>query len=199
MNSPDEAFTYAEDWHDELRFVRDPISLDEARHRFVHGPQFVVVPGTGWLDDFDRAEDAQREGRVLPVAPYALYVNPLADASADLDDTRTTLYIEANFFDLHTGSLRMVYGWKRLVDRMFLKSVVAYTYPDDERYHVCFECTEAVTLDFDPAGTSRETIDRTSRPTLDVIDRADVDLSANVEPVPEFGDWARFGVLDRKR
>jgi hypothetical protein len=27
---------------------------------------------------------------------------------------------------------------------------------------------------------------------------ADVDLSAKAESVPELGDWARFGVLDRE-
>ncbi|MGL5857966.1 MAG: hypothetical protein ACRC35_06100 [Angustibacter sp.] len=37
-----------------------------------------------------------------------------------------------------------------------------------------------------------------SRPVLDVVERRDVDLTAHWEPVPDFGEWERFGVLRRK-
>lgn len=92
----------------------------------------------------------------------------------------------------------MVYDWQQERDRLFLRTVAYWQYPDDGAFHGMDEAALFEEVRFSLDGTSRTITDDKSKPVLDVVDRRDVDLAANWEPIPEFGDWEGLGRLDRK-
>ncbi|MGL4177294.1 MAG: hypothetical protein ACRCSN_14590 [Dermatophilaceae bacterium] len=138
-----------------------------------------------------RARQAHDQGVALPLPEYVLDITPRWGENAD------TLHLAANFYD-ELGRQRIDYSWVDVGGRMFLVNVGSWTYPDDDRYYDLNKATLIESFTFRLDGTSREWVNDKSQPTITTIDRDQVDLTAHFEPVPAFGDWARFGALRRK-
>lgn len=185
---------YGVEWNEDLRFVIDSYTEERARELFHKGPRLCAVVGEGLLTDPQSAREAERTGAPRPVPEFSLNVAP---AALTEDGVTKRFYAGTQFYGEH-GSIVMGYDWRQEGDRLFLRTVVFWQYPDDGVFHSMDEALLFEEVNFSLDGTSRTITDDKSKPMLDVVDRCDVDLRANWEPIPDFGDWAGLGRLDRK-
>ncbi len=182
---------YGQMWNEDLRFVFDQISVDDARMRYQEGPWFSVAAGAGLCTSADEARAAEAGGVALPVPEFSVGVRP------------GPTYFEVSFYDTE-GSIVVVHGWRAVGDQMFFRSAIHYIYPEEPRHHVQGESSVLRSVTFKADGTSRETISEKLsafteplRKRVVTIDRDDVPLDDHYLPVPEFGDWVALGRRDR--
>lgn len=182
---------YGQRWNMRMRFIIDVITGEEARLRYAEGPWFTVAVGNGLCTTADEAHAAQDAHVSLPMPEFS------ADLEAGAESVRVSFY-DAN------GSVAVIHRWRTVGERIFLESVIFYTYPDEPRLHRHDESRVIHFIDFGTDGTSRESIrDKVQPaaekfvPTTNIVDHDDVPLDKHYEPIPEFGDWAVFGHRDR--
>lgn len=103
------------------------------------------------------------------------------------------------------GSVVTAYAWTRRhpevdryqpsadAERLFLATITAYTYPEEEKYLTRAAALRHVTLTFRPDGyASDERVTKRGfgEPSnVETREFRGVDVSANWLDVPEFGDW----------
>lgn len=163
------AITYCQRWNDKLGKPIEPITEAEARHRFsTDGPHwFTAVIG-----------EAPEPDCAIELAAHATVVK--------------------SFFYYPDRSIRYIYEFDKHDDqRLFLSTVIRYEYPDKPGWHGQNEATLVEEIAYTPEGVCRITLDDTSKPTIEITDYRDVDVTPNWEAVPAFGDWASLARRDR--
>ena len=171
-------------WNDDMRFMMDVTTEEDARKRYVDGPWFSVAIGEGLLTSPAQSRAAEAAGQLRPIPEFSLEIMPGPPRSSR-SSTSTK------------GSIKAIYAWRPEGVRLFLFDVIIYTYPDESRFYGQNESLFIDSFEFHLDGTSREEhTDMTTR-MVDATDRRDVDLSKNFEPIPVFGDWAGLGRADR--
>jgi hypothetical protein len=182
---------YGQTWNEDLRFIIDHISADDARRRFLAGPWFGLGVGEGLCTSADDARAAEAAGVSLPVPEFSLEMEAGATA------VRVLFYDEQN-------SITTLHDWGIKRGQLFLETVVLYVYPDDPRFHRRNERLMVRSIDFAVDGSAREIIKDTFSAATETYDRSktiiehrDVPLGNHYIPIPEFGDWAALGHRDR--
>jgi hypothetical protein len=180
---------YGQMWNDDLRFIFDHISVDDARKRYRDGPWFGLAVGEGLCTSADEARAAEATGVSLPVPEFCL------ELEARARDVRALFYDERN-------SVTILHDWGVVGDRLFLESVVRYYYPDQPRFFVQNESLKIWSMSFKPDGTAKENTRLPPPPgafvrTNDFTEHRNVPLGNHYIPIPEFGDWAALGHRDR--
>jgi hypothetical protein len=176
---------YGSAWNEEYRCMVDVIGEAEARQRFTAGPWFSVAVGDGLATDLDQARQARVDGIEQPIPRFSLELEPGPS------------FVNTHFYDAH-GSIVVIYSFDRhSTEQFFLEEITVYTYPGQPRHYGQHECLRVETLEFTTNGTARNIVDDRSQSLIQSIERKDVDLSQNWEPVPGFGDWAGLGRADR--
>ena len=176
---------YGQRWNSTMRFMIDVTTEADARKRYVDGPWFSVAVGQDLLTTPEQAEEAEAAGQHRPVPDFSLEIMPGA----------TT--INSFFYD-DEGSVKAIYTWRPEGSRLFLFNVTIYTYPDEPLHYGQDECEFVDSFEFHLDATSRsEHTVRTTR-LVTAIDRRNVDLTKNFEPIPAFGQWAGLGRADRR-
>jgi len=176
---------YGQRWNSTMGFMIDSTTEDDARKRYVDGPWFSVAIGEGLLTSPAQSRAAKAAGRPRPIPEFSLELMPGATA------------INTFFYDDYEGSVKAIYGWRPEDGRLFLHDVTIYTYPDEPGYYGQNESLFIDSFEFHLDSTSREEhTDMTTR-VVNAIDRRNVDLTKNFEPIPVFGDWAGLGRADR--
>lgn len=153
-----------------LKKVREPISEHEARLRFEQGPWFTVV---------SLSEPSS------PAPDFAIELLP------QFEFARVIFYTDA-------GSIARIHDFEPHDGQLFMVSSTTYTYPDDS-YYGQSKANVVVTIMYSPDGKATLTKDDVSNPQVTQETRTDVDVSANWEPIPEFGDWDGLARCDRWR
>ncbi|MFJ4254000.1 hypothetical protein [Microbacterium sp. NPDC090003] len=87
------------------------------------------------------------------------------------------------------GSVRLDIHFEHVQGRLFLGTLLDYTYPDDDRYYRRSDSTQILYGIMNPDGTGFLTIDDKSRPTVERLSMDQVDVSNNWLDRPGFGDW----------
>lgn len=181
-----ETAVYGYSWNDDMRFMIDAVSAEEARERFESGPWFSVSVGNGLLTTADAALKAEATGRLGSIPEFTLEVTPGATD------------INTFFYDAH-GSVKAIYEFDRVDHRtMFLSTFILYEYPDESRWYGQNESVVTDNIRFRQDGTSRHRHNDKRKELIEAIDRKDVNLAKNWESVPQFGDWFGFGRPDRR-
>jgi hypothetical protein len=178
---------YGDRWNNMLQFMIGTITPDEARRRFASGDPFMVAVGRGLATDPDQAEALLAAGH-SPVTPETTLV------------IVTGTGVFSTRFHGDYGSIDVIYHF-RAVDpqRLFLKEVVFYTYPDQPRLFGQDENTSLTWISFTTEGISHQETTRADSDLIDVVDRHSVRLDErHWEPYPEFGDWASLARPDRR-
>jgi len=93
-----------------------------------------------------------------------------------------------NFLTQH-GSIRRIVDYDNVDGRLFMGSVIDYTYPDDARWYAQYDCTQLFYGILKPDGTGFLTINDKSRPTVERLSIDQIDVSGNWLDYPAFGDW----------
>ncbi|KZC93894.1 hypothetical protein [Clavibacter tessellarius] len=101
-------------------------------------------------------------------------------------------FIRTRILDDHNRT-GVVYHFKRFDEKMLLSSIIHYTYENDVAYSGVARAAVVGELEFKVEGASmKHTLDVTASLTIEVREYRDVDLSANWEATPVFGDWGAF-------
>jgi hypothetical protein len=165
-------YIYCHRWNDWLWQPRQPLREKQARARF----NGEVPDPNDWFSVVafgDGMPDSGVPDYVLEVLPHAAYINVF-------------------FYDM-THNLRFIYGFEKTEGRMFLSELTEYTYPDDGKRYTQGDCTIVESFIYRPDGYVRSRLDDNARPTIEVTEYRDVDVSAHWEDIPEFGNWEPFG------
>ena len=163
-------YVYCRGWNWKLWEAGQVITEDEARRRFVSDNEddwFSVVAF--------RADDPEQE-----IPTFVLELMPHA----------TT--IRAKFY-APTRSQRVEYVFDRYDDRMFFYFATTWFYPDDGSQYRLDQSILIESFHFKTDGIAEQTINDKSDPKIHKVSYRGIDMSDHWEPVPEFGDWARFG------
>jgi hypothetical protein len=165
-------YIYCEHWDDRRREPRELLMEHEARLRYEAG----TTEPKNWFTVAAVGEDGEYEDvlmGVMEVLPFGAFI-------------RTRILDDLN----RTG---VVYHFKRVNELMFLSSIIHYTYEDNVAYTGVARAAVVEELEFRVEGAyMKHTLDAIASPTIEVREYRDVDLSANWEPTPAFGDWGAF-------
>jgi hypothetical protein len=180
---------YGQMWNEDLRFMFDHISTDDARKRYSDGPWFGLAVGDGLCTSADQARSAEATGVSLSVPEFSLDLEVRATAVRGL------------FYD-DQNSITVLHHWRALEGRLFFKSATFYTYPGERRLYGQDEFLKVRSMSFKPDGIARENTRLPPPPgafvpTNDFVEHRDVPLDNHYIPIPEFGDWAALGHRDR--
>jgi hypothetical protein len=165
-------YIYCQHWDERQREPRGLLAEAEARCRYAGD----VREPDNWFTVAVVGEEGEFEDvlmGVLEVLPYGDYI-------------RTRIIDQLN-------RVVVVYHFKSNDERMFLQGIVHYTYADDSNYYRLSQSAVVDSLDFRAEDSYMEyRVDDHSQPTVEVREYRDVDLSANWEPLPAFGEWDKF-------
>jgi len=163
-------YVYCRAWNPARWRAGSEITEEEARRRFVSDNEddwFSVVAF--------RADDPNQE-----IPTFVLELMPHA----------TT--IRAKFYE-PTRSQRGEYIFRQRDGKMFFGYAFQWYYPDDGQHHRLNQSALIEEFKFIPYGIAERTINDKSDPQIHKVSYRGIDMSDHWEPVPEFGDWARFG------
>lgn len=128
---------------------------------------------------------------------FTAVVGDVSDPACVLEiNPREPYRFGVKFFDGH-GSVRLSYGFYLMEpDRLFLRQVTRWEYPDDGKFHPMNESTVVEILFWEEVdGVVRRRVD--DRGTVHAEDYRDVPVDANWEPYPAFGDFASIARENR--
>ncbi|GGM10420.1 hypothetical protein [Micromonospora yangpuensis] len=167
MSEPGE-IEYCHSWNVRRNRVGVALSEDEARGRDAAGEQFIAA--------------LRPRGSRQPV---------LVTVSGQTDT------ISVTFRDQH-GRQNLKYWFVKADDeRLFLRTVMLWEYPNDDPKLRQSEATKVEELSFRPDGyVQRIVMDHVER-MKDTYEYDDVPVADNWEPVPEFGDY--WSIARRER
>jgi hypothetical protein len=162
--------TYCKEWNGALAQPVKPMTAKTAQRRYEQrtGPWFSVVVGD-------------------PAQPDSVIEINWADR-----------YVGTKFPDKH-GSIHTVYGFRLMPDdRLFLKWVTHWEYPDRDSFHDLDEATVVDQFVFETDGRVKRRTDRGAG-RVEVEERHGVEVDTSWEPVPKFGKFDSITRYDRDR
>lgn len=161
-------YLYGYAWHSSGLFPVKEITENEARDRFVTGPQVAVIAG-----------DPMEHG-VVPA--YSMMM------SAHAEDIGVEHYAA-------TGSIEAILTWSTVDGRIFLTDVTEYLYLDDGRYHFQDECLASREYTFRPDGTVRVDSDVTESGQVLTEEFEGVDVSSHWHAPLVWGEFDEIGLF----
>lgn len=92
------------------------------------------------------------------------------------------------------------YSFRRIdPERMFMTEVTLWNYPESEEMGEDLISASTVTnLHYRQDGVVSETVHDHNAKMVSTVDRSDVPVDINWEPVPKFGEWARVSRYSRE-
>ncbi|MDA3803985.1 hypothetical protein ACMT9U_06530 [Clavibacter sp. Sh2036] len=169
-------YVYGTRWSGRKRGPLEALTESEARRRF----DGLVAEPDHWFSvgvKRDEADELAAPEFILEILPHAKYVKVI-------------------FVDQH-HTQRFAYGFTNMEGRMFMTDVTEHRYPDAERFRPLNEAVWYESMLIKPTGYVKETVYDYSVNETHLSEYKDVDVTANWEDVPEFGDWERFGKFGR--
>lgn len=175
---------YGTDWNPDFQVMFNPMSVDDARHRYESGEVVMVAAGFQEMAGCDIMADEVPPGRP---ADWTLY--------AELD--RGVVQVE---FYLPHGSRVATYDFDLQPDgRLFLVEVGEYEFLDPTKWPGNPFSSLTVTL-FRPDGSSGQQVYRSLPDGGQSFDMTEYRGDSHPdlwEPVPTFGDWE--SIIRRRR
>lgn len=161
--------TYCENWSFKLKGPGAVLTGDEARQRWDSGEAFTaVVPGQS------------PDGR-----PALVTVCWKRD------------YLGTAFPD-RFGRKGLEYSFRRVEgDRLFLKHVFIYEYPDDDPDLRVGKASRRTEVTYHGDDRLTQVVTDKEAQTKETSEYSDIDFAPNWEAVPEFGDWTSVARYDR--
>lgn len=104
-------------------------------------------------------------------------------------------YVATHFHDKE-GRDTLVYNFRVIDGRLFLRKIITYTY--DENSTSPHGPLVVETYAFTPEGICRQETDDSRVETIEVVDRHSVDVSTHWENIPEFGEYAAVAKYERE-
>lgn len=178
MSQADPVVAYCERWDRVGHFPHLPLTEEQARDRFAHGPWFTVV-----IPFVPEAGAAPR--------PDSLAAAP--DVVLEIEAGLTT--VTAVFFDDDTGGLVGTYTFRRDGAMFLLAEGIEYEAPDDGRLGLS-AVVKTRQLWIQADGTLDACVDERGSDEYGGAVGKPVDVAHYRQPVPEFGDWALLARFD---
>lgn len=165
---------YAEVWNFKFQRMADPISFDDARHRY------SSASDQDWFSVGAFGVGSPEGG----VPEYTLEIVPGPS------------FIGVSFYDQAYRQC-FKYGFRRTDDRMFLQTVWSWEYPDDGAFHKLNGSLVTASRTFRPDGTMHWRSSDKRTQMVEEFDAADIDVEKHWEDIPVFGAWDSISRFER--